>query len=427
MFPGIGDITSDSGSATFERIDGTVNLWTYSDISGFGNCFNRGACTVFHFPTNDETEDAPDPDDFDFTPTTMLDAGPLININGPRGPKTMNMQSKGVYSGDFYSTGFGGGGGNPYLAGGNYNFNNGAGGVDVKGFNFDDQFPDPVNWTNIDERDWAPSHQPFRVTWTGGDQNQGILTIAGFSMNSTTDVGAMFFCQERVSVGFFDIPSWVIDSMPPTTIEQGFPIGSMFLSTSKEPKRFDADGLDVGLENWSSTTLRSFSYHNEVDLNGGGGGNGGNFQLTSSAFANGGVIPPAHAFGNCGGQNLSPPLEWTGVPEGAESFAIVMTDTSANNFVHWAVWDIPVGTTSLAAGAQVGVAGGNDYGTILNPQVGYGGPCPPQGQSHQYQITIYAMNTPAFGIPTGTQAQLVVPALAFSNVGTATLTGKYPQ
>ena len=73
--------------------------------------------------------------------------------------------------------------------------------------------------------------------------------------------------------------------------------------------------------------------------------------LTSSAYEDGGDIPVAYVRGKIGGGDLSPPLTWTGVPDGTRSFAIVMVDRHpiANEWIHWMVVDIPASAKGLAA------------------------------------------------------------------------------
>lgn len=108
--------------------------------------------------------------------------------------------------------------------------------------------------------------------------------------------------------------------------------------------------------------------------------------LTSPAFAGGEDIPTDLT---CDGTNVSLPLEWRGEFE-AEEFVLTMTDPDAGDFVHWVVYSIPghvrdLPKGELPAGAVEGV---NDA-----DEVGYGGPCPPEGDTpHRYELTLYALN-----------------------------------
>src|SRR5215213_11192185 len=72
-------------------------------------------------------------------------------------------------------------------------------------------------------------------------------------------------------------------------------------------------------------------------------------RLTSAAFEDGGSIPERFT---CDGDDVSPPLSWAGVPEGAKALALVMEDPDApdGTFVHWVLLDIPPREAALAAG-----------------------------------------------------------------------------
>ena len=125
--------------------------------------------------------------------------------------------------------------------------------------------------------------------------------------------------------------------------------------------------------------------------------------LTSSAFAPGGAIPRRHT---CDGENLSPPLAWTGAPAKTRSFAVLCDDPDASNFTHWVLFDVPAGVSSLDEGLRPGhmiagaAEGENDFGGI-----GWGGPCPPTGE-HRYAFRLYALDVPKLGLVSPTKRQL---------------------
>ena len=116
-------------------------------------------------------------------------------------------------------------------------------------------------------------------------------------------------------------------------------------------------------------------------------------KLTSTAFKEGEAIPRQYT---CDGVNISPPLEWSGVPKSAKAIAIIADDPDApaGAWVHWVLYNLPaenIGlvenlppTENLKAG---GFQGKNDFGKI-----GYGGPCPPSG-THRYFFKIYALDS----------------------------------
>ena len=107
----------------------------------------------------------------------------------------------------------------------------------------------------------------------------------------------------------------------------------------------------------------------------------------------------------CTGGNQSPALTWSAGPSGTLSYALVMHDPDAPTgvgFFHWIALDLPTTTTSLAEGASAAsmpagtVQAYTDFGAS-----GYGGPCPPPGTPHRYEITVYALDTANLGVPAG--------------------------
>lgn len=120
-------------------------------------------------------------------------------------------------------------------------------------------------------------------------------------------------------------------------------------------------------------------------------------QVTSSAFEDGGAIPTRHT-GE--GEDVSPVLAFTAVPEATESFALICHDPDAPlikpgtyGFVHWVLYGIPGQTRELPEGAAGFVNGVNDFGNQ-----GYGGPMPPPGHgTHRYFYWLFALDaTPDF-------------------------------
>ena len=116
-------------------------------------------------------------------------------------------------------------------------------------------------------------------------------------------------------------------------------------------------------------------------------------QFSSNAFSDGETIPRRFT---CDGQDLSPPLEWSGVPVQARSVAIICDDPDApgGTWHHWAVYDIPTDQSGLSEGAaQHG--GGIAFKQAINDfgRQGYGGPCPPHRHGpHHYHFRILALS-----------------------------------
>ncbi|TWB42482.1 YbhB/YbcL family Raf kinase inhibitor-like protein [Nitrospirillum pindoramense] len=121
--------------------------------------------------------------------------------------------------------------------------------------------------------------------------------------------------------------------------------------------------------------------------------------LSSPDLAADGTLaaPQAWDRDGCGGKNLSPALRWGGEAPTAKSFALIVMDADVKKgFRHWMVFNIPVGVHSLPAGAGAADGKGLPQGAVqalndFGPK-GYGGPCPPAGQTHRYVFTIYALN-----------------------------------
>jgi Raf kinase inhibitor-like YbhB/YbcL family protein len=120
--------------------------------------------------------------------------------------------------------------------------------------------------------------------------------------------------------------------------------------------------------------------------------------LTSPAFAAGASIPKKYT---CQGEDLSPQLEWSGVPAGTQSLALIVDDPDApgGTWVHWVVYNLPADASGLAEGASQAnakgynlPAGGVQGGTSFN-RADYGGPCPPSGE-HRYFFKLYALDIP---------------------------------
>ena len=73
-------------------------------------------------------------------------------------------------------------------------------------------------------------------------------------------------------------------------------------------------------------------------------------QITSKAFAEEERIPVKYT-GE--GEDVSPPLEWSGVPEGTKQFALICDDPDAPTeepWVHWVIYKIPAEARGLAEG-----------------------------------------------------------------------------
>ena len=115
--------------------------------------------------------------------------------------------------------------------------------------------------------------------------------------------------------------------------------------------------------------------------------------LSSPAFRQGETIPAKFT---ADGANVSPPLEWSGVPLGTKCLALVCDDPDAPNrtWVHWLLYGIPPDRTSLNEGVphDPTVEGLGAQGTTDFKHTGYGGPAPPRGKPHRYFFRLFALD-----------------------------------
>ena len=118
-------------------------------------------------------------------------------------------------------------------------------------------------------------------------------------------------------------------------------------------------------------------------------------QLTTPAFTPGGILPAQFT---ADGPDQSPPLAWSGAPEGTRAFALIMDDPDAPGglWTHWVVFDLPATASGLdqdvprtATLANGGRQGSNTWGRL-----GWNGPAPPPGKAHRYAFRIFALSAP---------------------------------
>jgi len=129
-------------------------------------------------------------------------------------------------------------------------------------------------------------------------------------------------------------------------------------------------------------------------------------KLKSPNFENQGEIPKKLT---CDGEDISPALAWSDVPEGTKSFALIVDDPDAPDpanprmtWVHWVLYNIPTTARSIQEGVtrkdlpKGTLEGLNDW-----KKPGYGGPCPPIGR-HRYFHKLYALDVvlPDLKLPT---------------------------
>ena len=144
--------------------------------------------------------------------------------------------------------------------------------------------------------------------------------------------------------------------------------------------------------------------------------------LRSPAFESGGPIPVLHS---CEGDNVSPPLAWTKVPEAAEELALVVADPDVDGavFHHWVVVGIEPVDAAVDAGA-VPVGAAQAKGSSENPT--WIGPCPPDGEEHDYVFSLYPLSRP-LGLADGAELKTALEAVDAARIpeAEAVLEGRF--
>jgi Raf kinase inhibitor-like YbhB/YbcL family protein len=133
--------------------------------------------------------------------------------------------------------------------------------------------------------------------------------------------------------------------------------------------------------------------------------------LRSTAFEDGGTIPTVHS---CEGENLSPPLSWTRVPDDAAELALVVADpeTDSGVFHHWVVLGIAPEPAQVRAG-ELPPGATQAKGSSENPT--WIGPCPPRGEEHDYVFSLYPLSR-KLGLGDGVELKTALDAIDAARV-----------
>lgn len=153
--------------------------------------------------------------------------------------------------------------------------------------------------------------------------------------------------------------------------------------------------------------------------------------VSSTAFASGKPIPRRHS-GD--GEDLSPPLSWSGTPSSARELALIVDDPDAPTpepWVHWVIYKIPVTTEELAEGVPpvahpasppTALQGKNSWGSV-----GYRGPAPPKGHGvHRYFFKFYALDK-TLDVPEGLDKPSLLKAMKGHIVAEGELMGTFER
>jgi Raf kinase inhibitor-like YbhB/YbcL family protein len=156
----------------------------------------------------------------------------------------------------------------------------------------------------------------------------------------------------------------------------------------------------------------------------------GTIELRSASFEQGGAIPLKHSEYADG---VSPALSWKADPR-AKSYALILEDPDAKPitpFVHWVIWNVPAGLTSLPEGLQKGPRltepDGVLQGRTSRGSSGYFGPRPPIGDPpHHYHFQLFALDAP-LDVPAGSDRDVVLAAMRAHVLAKGELVGQFAQ
>ena len=149
--------------------------------------------------------------------------------------------------------------------------------------------------------------------------------------------------------------------------------------------------------------------------------------VTSDRFVTQGVVRSRFT---CDGIDLSPDVQWSGVPEGTGSIVLFLDDPDApaGTFTHWLVYDLPASVSELLEGRGLASSGLPDGGyqgqNGFLGRLGYAGPCPPRGETHRYLLHVFAIEGTLDLAARATSAE-VIEAMRGRTLGHGSLTGTY--
>jgi Raf kinase inhibitor-like YbhB/YbcL family protein len=147
--------------------------------------------------------------------------------------------------------------------------------------------------------------------------------------------------------------------------------------------------------------------------------------MASTAFENGDPIPYLYT---CEGDDISPPLQWSGAPVSTRTYAMVCEDPDAprGTWIHWVLYNISGDAVELTKAVPTlpELPSGARHGRNTAGDMAYAGPCPPPGKPHRYFFRLYALDI-SLNLPPGATKAELEQAMDQHIVAQGTLMGTY--
>jgi Raf kinase inhibitor-like YbhB/YbcL family protein len=155
-------------------------------------------------------------------------------------------------------------------------------------------------------------------------------------------------------------------------------------------------------------------------------GEGASLRIESNAFGNGETIPSRHT---CDGKNVSPPLNWSDVPNGTKELVLICEDIDApvGIITHWLIYGMDPSVGGIEEGLKPNSGSGNfNHGRRSFGKRNYMGPCPPGKKPHRYVFKLYALDR-RLDLETGVKKKNLLKAMEGHIIVTSELVGTYTR
>lgn len=184
------------------------------------------------------------------------------------------------------------------------------------------------------------------------------------------------------------------------------------ISTPSTPTTVDSSFIDVDVDGVDDTSAPTSTVGTIIPP-------AGALEATAP-WLDGSEIDPRFT---CDGLNVAPALSWSAAPAGTVEIAITMVDLDAPQFAHWAIAGLAPTTIALdeatvPIGAYEALNGVGD--------LGYTGPCPPAGSTHNYVVSVHYLGA-ATGLDDGSSAEDLIIAIKAAETAIADVTGTFSR